>query len=122
MTNLLLARVFTNTFHLYLWLFLFTLPLSLHLYFPTSAWCVLYCTILHCTALHCTASVLLMVNTQHTLNTGHCRYVWLLYAIIIGVFFTIIKLLNAGLHHLFDTGEVLLLLLLLLLLLPSTRC
>ena len=65
-------RVFTNTFHLYLWLALFTLPLSLHLYFPVDAW-----------------------------------YVWLVYAIVIGVTFTIIKLLNAGLHHLFDTGEVL---------------
>ena len=65
-------RVFTNTFHLYLWLALFTIPLSLHLYFPVDAW-----------------------------------YVWLVYAIVIGVTFTIIKLLNAGLHHLFDTGEVL---------------
>ena len=64
-------RLFTNTFHLYTWLFLFTLPLSLHLYFPTSAW-----------------------------------YVWLVYAGIIGVTFTIIKVVNGSLHHLFDTGEV----------------
>lgn len=64
-------RLFTNTFHLYTWLFLFTLPLSLHLYFPTSAW-----------------------------------YVWLVYAAIIGVTFTIIKVVNGLLHHLFDTGEV----------------
>merc|ERR1719361_1538275 len=33
-------KIFTNTFHLYLWLSLFSLPLSFHLYFTTFVWYV----------------------------------------------------------------------------------
>merc|ERR1719320_1820696 len=33
-------------------------------------------------------------------------YVWIIYAVIVGIFFTIIKITNHVLHNLFDNGEV----------------
>lgn len=32
-------------------------------------------------------------------------YVWALYCVIVGVFFTVLKFVNLSLHHMYDTSE-----------------
>uniref|UniRef100_T1KY53 Pecanex-like protein n=1 Tax=Tetranychus urticae TaxID=32264 RepID=T1KY53_TETUR len=66
---------FSNLFHLYIWLLLLCLPLAIEL-------CV-----------------------KSYLNSQDHILVWSLYCLIIASIFTIIKLVNAYLHHLFDSGE-----------------
>ncbi|XP_052105318.1 pecanex-like protein 1 isoform X2 [Mytilus californianus] len=62
--------IFSNTFHLYLWMSLLVFPLILHLTLEPSL------------------------------------VVWTIYCCVIGAIFTIIKIFNFRIHHMFDTSEV----------------
>lgn len=63
-------NIFSNTFHLYVWMGLLVFPFILYLTLESSL------------------------------------IVWTIYCATIGVFFTVIKLVNFKLHHVFDTSEV----------------
>ncbi|XP_061167093.1 pecanex-like protein 1 [Saccostrea echinata] len=63
-------NIFSNTFHLYVWMGLLVFPFILYLTLESSL------------------------------------IVWTIYCATIGVFFTVIKLVNFKLHHIFDTSEV----------------
>jgi len=66
---------FSNLFHLYIWLFLWCLPLTIETFIKS-----------------------------YIKDSNHI-FLWIFYCIIIAFIFVTIKLVNAYLHHLFDTGE-----------------
>lgn len=86
--------IFTNTFHLYLWLILLCLPFFIHL--VIDIFYLFWPRYNDFTFYHCCMFVF-----QYISDT----IVWILYSSIVSLLITIIKLINWSLHHMFDTTE-----------------
>nr|CAD7430528.1 unnamed protein product [Timema monikensis] len=108
--------IFCNTFHLYIWLFLLCLPFTIYLVVSNFliGW---HSPVITETGTDCVDVIFISKDftdvdltdcvdgTEGVLYFPATMFVWGVYCSTIALLFTILKLANLGLHHMYDTSE-----------------